>query len=132
MYYKRSAGKVSEPRSLYDLEERTARFGEAVIDLLLDVDFDIVSSVLVRQLVRSATSVGANYAEADDAESRKDFIHKTAVCKKEARETKFWLRMLRKARPDLASAMLPVQQEAHELHLIFASIVRKARTSLPG
>ena len=70
----------------WDLEERTARLGESVIDLCKVIPRNILSDPIIRQLIRAATSVGANYCEADDAESRKDFRHKIGISKKEARE----------------------------------------------
>ena len=76
-------------KTAYDLEERTAKFGEAVIKLVKKVPFNITNKVLISQLVRSATSIGANYCEADDAESRNDFKHKIGICKKESRESNF-------------------------------------------
>src|SRR3954463_10198639 len=88
----------------YDLEERTARFGEAVIEFCLGLDSNAVVSPLASQLVRSGTSIGANYCEADDAESKRDFRHKIGISRKEARETKYWLRMIAKATPVDASA----------------------------
>jgi four helix bundle protein len=99
-------------------------FGEAVIRLAQTTPDTTVTRPLLSQLVRSATSVGANYCEADDAESRKDFKHKTGICKKEARETKHWLRMLVTAAPDVRDQARPLWQEAKELNLIFNAIVR--------
>lgn len=107
---------------LYDLEERTAKFGEAVIAFAKQIPRNEVTRPLVGQLVRSGTSVGANYCEADDAESKKDFRHKIATSKKEARETKHWLRMIVAAEPSLREDAKPLWQEAKELNLIFASI----------
>jgi len=72
----------------YDLEERTAKFGEAVIDLCRPIRQDAITSPIIRQIVRSATSIGANYMEANGASSKKDFRNKIAICKKEAQETK--------------------------------------------
>lgn len=85
----------------YNLEERTAKFGENVIVFAKRVPHTIVTTPLVGQLVQSGTSVGANYSEADDAESKRDFVHKIGICKKEARETKHWLRMTAISCPDL-------------------------------
>ena len=67
----------------FDLEERTARFGEAVIGFAKPIGVSPVTDSLIRQLVRSGTSIGANYGEANDAESRKDFRHKIGICRKE-------------------------------------------------
>ena len=109
----------------YDLEERTARFGEDVIVLARRVTKDVVNMPLTSQVVRSATSVGANYVEADDTQTKKDFRHKIGLCLREAKETKHWLRMLAKANEDLATDCRMLWQEAHELTLILAAIVRK-------
>lgn len=109
----------------YDLEERTAVFGEAVIVFAKSVPKNAVTLPLISQLVRSATSVGANYCEADDAVSRKDFRHKIGICKKEAHETKHWLRMIAVADPNTKDTARGLWQEARELHLIFATIFRK-------
>jgi len=108
----------------YDLEERTALFGEAVIDFAKKVPVNPVTRRLIDQLVGAGTSVGANYCEADDAVSKKDFRHKISICKREAREAKFFLRMIAKAVPDLRDEARPLWQEAKELHLIFAKIYR--------
>jgi four helix bundle protein len=114
----------------YDLEERTAVFGENVIEVCLMLPATPVTSPLITQIVKSATSVGANYSEADDAESKPDFRHKIALCRKESRETKHWCRMLAKALPKNAEALRAIWKEANELHLIFARIVRTTDANL--
>ena len=108
----------------YDLEERTAKFGESVIMFAKTVPLSPITNRLVDQVVGAATSVGANYCEADDAVSKKDFRYKISICKKESRETKFFIRMIVKAAPELRDAAKPLWQEAKELHLIFAKIYR--------
>ena len=114
-------------RAEFDLEERTARFGEDVIRFCREVVRDAVTSPLVSQLVRAATSVGANYCEADDAGSRKEFRYRISVCRRESRESKYWLRMLAVAAPVNREAARPLWQEAKELNLIFAAIHRRTR-----
>ena len=109
----------------FDLEERTARFGEAIIAFSKTMPHSPVTLPLISQLVRSGTSVGANYCEADDAGTKKDFRHKIGICRKEARETKHWLRMIAAAVPNLKDRAKPLWQEAKELHLIFAAVVRR-------
>ena len=111
----------------WDLEERTALFGESVIDLCKTVPRSILSDPIVKQLIRAATSVGANYCEADDAESRRDFRHKIGISKKESRECKHFLRMLVRVHPHLADNTRPLWKEAQELNLILNSIFRKVR-----
>lgn len=112
------------PDKPYDLEERTALFGEAIIGFARAIPQDAVTKRLIEQLVGAATSVGANYCEADDAVSRKEFKQKIGYCKKEAREAKFFLRMIVKAVPTLKDTARTLWQEAKELHLIFAKIYR--------
>jgi four helix bundle protein len=114
----------------YDLEERTALFGEAVIEFCLGVPANPVTAPVINQLVRAGTSIGANYCEADDAESKKDFRHKIALCRKEARETKYWLRMVAKAAPARKTEARTLWKEAKELHLIFVAIVRTTDRNL--
>lgn len=108
----------------YDLEERTAVFGERIVAFAKRLEHDMVNRVLLQQVVRSGTSVGANYMEADGAESKLDFRHKIALCKKEAKETMHWLRLLAKANPDHTDACRALWKEAHELALIFSAILR--------
>jgi four helix bundle protein len=109
---------------VFDLEERTAVFGEAVIDFAATIKLNPIVSPIVTQLVSAATSIGANYCEADDAESKKDFRHKIGICRKESRETKYWFRMIARAAPYAKEAARPLWQEAHELNLIFSKIRR--------
>ena len=109
----------------FDLEERTARFGEAVIGFSKRVPVTEVTRALIPQLVRAGTSIGANYAEADDCDSRKDFRFKIGLCRREARETKHWIRMLVAAEPTLRDPARVIWQEAKELNPIFGAIRRK-------
>lgn len=108
----------------YDLEELTALFGGAVIDFAKKIPVNPVTQRLIPQIVAAGISVGANYREADDAVSKKDFRHKISICKREARETKFFARMIVRAVPELRDNAKSVWQEAKELHLIFAKIYR--------
>lgn len=112
------------PKRTYDLEERTATFGENIIQFARKIPRNVVTLPIISQLVRAGTSVGANYCEADDAESKKDFNHKIGICKKEARETKHWLRMTVMACPELKEDARELWTEAKELNLIFNAIVR--------
>ena len=112
-------------KNKYDLEERTAKFGENIIEFAKEIPKNAITISLISQLVRAGTSVGANYCEADAAESKKDFRHKIAICKKEAKETKHWLRMVVKAEPFLREKAKTFWKEAQELTLIFSSIIKK-------
>ena|SRR5205823_2363948 len=111
-------------RRVYDLEERTARFGEAVIDFVKSIPQNPVTNRLISQLVGAASSVGANYVEADDAVSKKEFLKNIGTCRKEARETKHFLRMVVRAVPELKPQARQLWVEAKELHLIFSKIWR--------
>ena len=118
-------GESPEKRVKYDLEERTARFGEAIIRFAKKIPQNPVNNRLIDQLVGAGTSVGANYCEADDAVSKRDFRNKIGTCRKEAKETKFFLRMVATAEESLCAEARNLWQEAKELHLIFCSIFRK-------
>jgi four helix bundle protein len=112
----------SSNKKVFDLEERTGGFGEVIIEFVKTLERNEINRPLIGQLVDAGTSIGANYMEADGAESKKDFKHKIAICKKKSKETKDWLRMIRKANPHKAVECHKLWQEAHELTLIFSSI----------
>jgi four helix bundle protein len=106
----------------YDLEERTAKFGESIIILIKKSNKNIATESILKQLVRSGTSVGANYMEANGASSRKDFKNKIHICKKESMETKYWLRMLAIACLEVKDDCRALWKEAQELSMIFGKI----------
>lgn len=106
----------------YDLEERTARLGEKIIELCKKAPKNAVTIPIISQLIRSGTSIGANYCEANGASSKKDFKNKIFTCKKESKETKYWLRMLAKAVEELREECRELWQEAQEFTLIFSKI----------
>lgn len=116
-------------KKTYDLEERTAKFGEEIIGFCRTLPRDEITKRIILQLVGCATAVGANYCEADCAESNKDFIHKMAIANKEAKESKHFLRMTSKACPERAQECRTLWKEAHELNLIFMTIVTKAKNT---
>ena len=105
----------------FDLEERTTRFGEAVVLFAKKIPVNFVMTPLIPQFVRAATSVGANDLEADEADSRKDFRYRIGLARREARETKHQLRMVA-AEPQLREEARVLWQEAKELNLIFGAI----------
>ena len=107
----------------YDLEERTAKFGEAVIDFVKTLKRDSVNLPLINQVIRSATSIGANYCEANNASSKNDFKNKIFICKKEASETKYWFRIIARANEDKKDTCKILWKEANELTMIFSKIV---------
>lgn len=110
----------------YDLIERTAIFGENVIDFLKAIEKNEITRPLINQCIRSVTSIGANYMEADGAESKRDFIHKIGICKKESKETMHWMRMIARA-TSKESECRAFWKEAQELTFIFATIINNSR-----
>jgi four helix bundle protein len=108
-----------------DLMERTAQFGEAVIRCAKKIPHTPENNRLIDQLVGAGTSIGANYCEADDAVSGKDFKNKIGTCRKESKETMFFLRMVAASEDRLADEARKLWREAKELNLIFGSIWRK-------
>ena len=111
----------------FELEERTAIFGEDVIKFIKSIKPTTLNSPIISQLIRSATSVGANYCEADGAESKKDFQHKIGICKKESKETKHWFRMLSITNPENKDECRELWKEAQELTLIFSKIINNSK-----
>lgn len=114
----------------FDLEERTAQFGESIITFARRIEKDPVTQRLIPQLVGAGTAVGANYCEADCAESNKDFIHKMSIANKEAKETKHFLRMIGKACLQYAPETRTLWKEANELNLIFSKIIINSKKTL--
>ena len=119
--------KFSNPDKKYDLEERTARLAEQIIDLVKAIKADAVNRRIISQLVAAGGSLGANYCEANEAESKRDFIHKIGICKKEIKETKHWLRLITRANPELKEKVRELWKETHELLLIFSKIKKSAK-----
>jgi len=118
---------MAEIRNNYDLEGRTAKFGEDIIGFCKSIKQDAVTRPIISQLIRSGTSTGANYMEANAASSKKDFKNKIFICKKEAQETKQWLRMIAKCVPKRKEEIRELWKECQELTLIFGKIVSKLK-----
>lgn len=102
--------------------ERIIKFVEEVIELCKKLPKNQINNPLISQIVDSASSIGANYSEACEAESYKDFIHKIKIAKKEVNETKYFLRLLLKANPEFKDSIINSGKEAGELLLIFSKI----------
>jgi len=111
----------------YDLEERTKEFSYQVIDLCKKLPFNGVNKRLIDQLIRSATSIGANYREANESDMKKDFTNKIRIAKKEARETIYWLELLNNSNQQLSNNIEPILNESRELIKILASIYLKIK-----
>jgi len=114
-------------KTKYDLEERTAKFAEEIIELTKTVPKNTITIPIINQLIRSGTSIGANYMEANGASSKKDFKNKIHICKKEAMETKYWLRMLAKAFPEYQERCRKLWKEVQQLTLIFSKIASSSK-----
>ena len=117
----------SSSKQKYDLEERTMKFSENIINFVKNLPKDLINKTLIVQLVRSGTSIGANYSEASEANSKKDFINKIAIAKKETKETKYWLRLIAYSLSGFKTEARKLWKEAQELNLIFAAIIRNSR-----
>lgn len=110
----------------YDIRERSLQFAVGVIRAVRHLPNDAATRVVAHQLVKAATSVGANVEEADGAESRRDFIHKVSIARKETRETRYWLRIIRAslAHDDVWPAL---QHESEEIARILSAIIHSAQ-----
>ncbi len=111
----------------YELEERVEKFGEDIIELVKRIKITPITRPIIEQLVAAATSVGANYFEANGASSKKDFINKIYISKKEVIETQHWLRMLSKAELAIKDIARKLWMEARELGMIFSTIITNAK-----
>ena len=109
------------------LEHRTFKFSENVIQLCRKLKADNISSPIINQLICSATSIGANYLEANNASSKKDFTNKIFICKKESEETKYWLKILFPCYPNEKELLDGLYDEGRQLNLIFQKIVSTIR-----
>jgi four helix bundle protein len=115
----------SQNQHPWNLEERVTLFGEQIVRFSKKFPRDPTNNRLIDQLVGAGTSVGANYCEANEAVSKRDFRFSISRCVKEAKETKFFLRMAVASEPPMAEQARPLYREAHELLLIFGSMRHK-------
>ena len=115
---------VAKPK--FDLEERTAVYGESVIHFCERLPRTAITKPLISQLVRASTSICANYCEADESATKREFRYRISLCRRESRETRHWLRMLVAAIPDARDGARLLWKEANELTKIFAAIHRSS------
>ncbi len=118
---------MSSTESNRQLEERTLAFAVAVVRFVASVPRTEAGGVIGRQLLKAGTSIGANYREANRAESRDDFIHKTGIVLKEAAETDYWLDLCGRTETGDSAQRIWLGQEARELLAIFTTINRRAK-----
>ena len=113
---------------IYDLEVRTFQFAKNASEMCRSLSKDLVDLEYCKQLIRSSASIGANYIEANEALSKKDFLMRVKICRKEAKETVYWLDLLNGARCDENGQKIKkLTEEATELMKIFGSIVIKSQ-----
>ncbi|NMC35794.1 four helix bundle protein [Candidatus Beckwithbacteria bacterium] len=113
----------------YDLEDRTLDFSKKLIKLLQKIPKNLISCPLIDQCLRSGTSVGANYREANGASSKKDFQNKIYICKKESKETLYWLELIASTAnsDEIKTELRELWQENKQFILIFSKIVSSIR-----
>jgi len=112
----------------FDIKERTFEFGVRIVRLVNTLPRTIAGGKVAGQLVKSGTSIGANVEEADGAESKRDFVHKMSIARKEARETRYWLRIVRATELSKnAQEISYLLQESDELVRILSAIIKSAK-----
>ncbi len=116
---------------IYDLEERTIAFSKMVIQFAKIIPRNVITLSLIGQFVRSGTSVGANYHEANGAISRADFRNKISICKKEVKEVRYWIELLVEAESRMATDAERLIQESQELINIFSKIYASLKEKQP-
>ena len=112
---------------IYDLEDRTYNLSRTIVQFVKTIHINTVNENIIKQLLKAGTSVGANYREANGAESKRDFCHKIAICKKESKETKYWLKLLFDANPEKELEGKNILKEIKELILIFSKIHKSSQ-----
>jgi|SRR3989344_1625393 len=112
---------------VYDLEDRTLEYGKRIIHLCRSLSKDSINNSICSQLIRSGTSLGANYREANETATKKDFAYRMRICRKEAKETVYWLQLVIEANPSLEKRISPLLKETIELIKIFAAIIEKSK-----
>lgn len=110
----------------YDLEERTLNYARRTIEFVNELPKTLTNNEVIKQLVRSAGSVGANYIEANESLSKKDFIMRVKICRKEAKETRYWLKLV-DCNKETEKTNHYLIQEATELMKIFGAILEKTK-----
>ena len=118
--------EIRNPKQ-YDLEERTLKFAKDVIRFVKSPSRTIANIEIIKQLVRASGSVGANYIEANEALSKKDFVMRVKICRKEAKESRYWLKLIEVNGEGAEKQRKLLIQEATELMKIFGAILEKTK-----
>lgn len=111
----------------YDLEERTLLFAKEVIGFSNQLPKTLANVEILKQVIRSSGSVGANYIEANEALSKKDFVMRIKICRKESKETRYWLRLLELGSDGLEEKRQSLVNESTEIMKIFGAILEKTK-----
>ncbi len=111
----------------HDLEERTLEYAKGIIKLCKKVQKDVINIKLIGQLINAAGSVGANYREANEALSKKDFLHRMKISRKECKESTYWLELLKEANQTFTDELNNFMKESQELRNIFTAIINKSK-----
>lgn len=115
---------MNKTQKHFDLEERTLEFGKRIIRLAQALPKNTINIRLIDQIVRAGTSVGANYREANETETKRDFKFRVRICRK---ETVYWLNLIIEANPQFTKRIEPLLKESGELVKIFATILLKSK-----
>jgi four helix bundle protein len=121
---------MNKPMQKSNLNDLTLNFSKTIIRLIKSLPLTIINSNICSQLIRSSTSIGANYCEAIESESRNDFIHKCAIAKKEANETIYWLKLLVDIHPDHGNIINQLILDSEELIRIFGASIATSKRNL--
>lgn len=111
----------------YDLEDRTLEFAKEVIGFIKTIPKTMANIEIAKQAIRSATSIGANYIEANECLSKKDFVMRIKICRKESKETTYWLKLAELRNEDGEKKRELLIEEASQLTKIFSSIVERSK-----
>jgi len=126
-YKFKTYNKMPENKKIYDLEDRTLEYGKRIIRMCQALPKNTINFKLIDQIIRSGTSMGANYREANETETKKDFKYRIRICRKEGKETIYWLNLIIEANQSFKERIMPLSQETVELVKIFASILEKSK-----
>ena len=118
--------KAQNTNRYRNFEDRTTEFAKRIIKLCKEISKDTINRRLIDQIIRSSGSIGANYREANEALSKKDFIHRLRISRKEAKETDHWLELIKEANPEFSERMQNLFQEIREIRNILSAMIDKA------
>ena len=121
--------EIQNPKQ-YDLEDRTLKFAKQIIEFVNNLSKTLTNTEVGKQLVRAAGSVGANYIEANESLSKKDFLLRIKICRKEAKESRYWLKLVSYNSKESEEKQINLIQEASELTKIFGAIIEKTNSKI--